>query len=335
MCRHLPRGIRQRSGSVLILVVWTVTLLSMLASELGARTGFALGLTDRLSQKLQASYAASAGVWEAVHFLKKDPLISVDGLNDVWRDPEGVLASRNFGESTYTVQMPDSSPSGQPLTGLMDEDRKINLNTVTPEIMRRLVHRVAVMRDVEAASIADSVIDWRDQDDEPLKNGAENFFYVTQSPGYACKNAPFENIEELLLVRGISPEIFRRLSPYVTVYGSGHVNINTADPVVLWALGLSDHGVDSVLWYRAGEDNTEGTSDDRLITSSASIAPELKRLISAEDLNRLTQLEEQHLIGVNSEAFSMKVTARASKEKGQVQITCVVNRKGEILAWNE
>lgn len=309
--------------------------MSVLAAQLGARTGFALGLTDRLMQKLQASYAASAGVQEAIRLLKQDNTTAVDGLGDVWRDPSGGLVNRRFGQSVYTVAIPDPTASQAAANGLLDEDRKINLNTVTPEIMRRLIHRVAVMRDVEAATIADSVVDWRDEDDQPLKNGAENFTYITQTPGFPCKNAPFDNVEELLLIRGMNPEVFRRLRPYVTVYGSGKVNINTADPVVLWALGLSDQGTDAILSYRAGEDNIPGTADDRLLSSSASIAPELKRLVTAEDLNRLTRLEEQHLIGVSSEAFSMKVTAQLSDQELRVQVWCVVNRKGDILAWNE
>ena len=54
--------------------------------------------------------------------------------------------------------------------------------------------------------IAAAIIDWIDQDDN-TESGAETDYYATLDPPYAAKNGPFDTIEELLLVKGVTPEI--------------------------------------------------------------------------------------------------------------------------------
>ena len=327
----------QRTGSVLILVVWTICLLSILAVALGSRCAFALGLTDRLEQQLRASYIAASGVQQAAQTLISDKNISIDGVNDVWANNSNEFFERPFGGGTFTVSAPNFAAPGKPArAGLIDQERFINLNTATPEILKQLIQRASGIKSLEAVTIAESIVDWRDKDKEALPSGAEDYYYLGLSTAYECKNGPFESVEELLLVRGVTPEIFNRIRPYITVYGSGAVNINTADATVLEALGLSTFGVQGMLAYRAGEDDELGTDDDRVFNSAGALSAELRALVPAEDANRLVELASQKLIDVRSTAFEVRSVARLEgRENAGAQVIAVIDRENKVLSWEE
>ncbi len=65
-------------------------------------------------------------------------------------------------------------------------------------------------------NIADAILDWLDPDDTPRENGAEVDYYAAQNPPYAPKNGPLDTIEELLLVRGVTPELLFEPTPIAT-----------------------------------------------------------------------------------------------------------------------
>lgn len=325
----------QRTGSVLILVVWTICLLSILAVALGSRCAFALGLTDRLEQQLRSSYIAAAGVQQAAQILNSDESVSVDGMNDVWAN-NGALYEHLFGGGVFSISAPNAaSPTKPALPGLIDQERFLNLNTATPEMLKALIQGVAGTKSLEATSIAESIVDWRDKDKEQLPSGAEEYYYLGLSTPYECKNAPFESVEELLLIRGMTPEIFKRIRPYVTVYGSGAVNLNTAGEEVLYALGLSSLSVQGLLAYRAGEDDKLGNEDDRVLVSANAFSADLQALMPAEDIKTLVKLSSQKLVDVRSTAFEVRSAARLDRENTGTRVTAVIDRDNNVLSWEE
>jgi general secretion pathway protein K len=93
----------------------------------------------------------------------------------------------------------------------------------------------------------DAILDWIDPDDEPRPEGAESDYYSSGDAGFACKNGPFDSVEELLMVRGVTPDLFfgdaeedmLPLTDILTVRGhpQGKVNVNTAPREVLDAFG--------------------------------------------------------------------------------------------------
>ncbi|TON99979.1 hypothetical protein CGH44_24480, partial [Vibrio parahaemolyticus] len=73
--------------------------------------------------------------------------------------------------------------------------------------------------DVEAGQrliILDSLEDWMDNDNFVRLNGAEKQFYNTPS---LPRNAPIQSIDELRMVRGMTDEIWRKISPHLTLFG--------------------------------------------------------------------------------------------------------------------
>jgi len=315
------RSTGARGGSVLIVVVWTVILLSVLIAGMGAQGLFALGVTERISLRLQASYIARAGVQHALQMLAVDPTPSVDGLSDAWAANEP-SARQPLGAGSFT-------------SSLVDEERALNLNTLPADILLTLLLDVGQVPEEDARRLVEAIEDWRDPDNDARPEGAENFYYLGLSDAYEAKNGPLEHLEELLLVRGMTPAIYARLAPLLTVYGSGDVNINTAGREVLRALGLSDSGVSGILVDRAGPDGREGSEDDHVITSASAIEGELAPVVSVEDRQRLVELVQGQLLAVRSEDFQIRVTATVPGTSTRVQVRCVAHRDGTIKAWAE
>jgi len=100
----------------------------------------------------------------------------------------------------------------------------------------------------EVDTIADSIIDWRDTNDLHMLNGAEEEYYKSLSVPYSCKDSPFDIVDELLLVQGVTPKIFygsdeededkeyKGIMNYFTSWGTNTININTAPVEVLEAV---------------------------------------------------------------------------------------------------
>ncbi len=93
-----------------------------------------------------------------------------------------------------------------------DESARINLNTVGEAVLSRLPGADSV--------IVDSVLDWRDTDEDQRANGAESSFYAGLESAYQCKNGPFDTVAELGMVRGVTPTFVRGIENLLTVYSS-------------------------------------------------------------------------------------------------------------------
>lgn len=320
---------------MLILVVWVMALLGVLAAALGSRVAMALDITQRMSQGLQESYLALGAISDVLAVLARDSSSTSDGLGEEWATRQEWFTAGSLDDGQVTMRQPlNEDAPGAAAYGLIDEERKLPLNTATEEILERLF-LLAGAKPHDALALAQAVEDWRDADHDKRPDGAESFSYLGESPSYDCKDGPFENVEELLLIKGMTPALYARVAPYVTVYGSGQLNLNTAGETALRALGLSDDGVLGLLYYRLGEDNLPETGDDRVLTSEAAITSELSSVLPAEDLNRLARLVKDGLLSVKSDDFHFTVKAEITTTRRPVTVECVLNRTGQIKAWTE
>jgi len=92
-------------------------------------------------------------------------------------------------------------------------------------------------------SLADTLLDWVDRDEQVMANGAEDIYYIALDHPYRAANQPLNNVSELLLIKGYSEKIVQRLKPFVfTADEKTAVNINTSSSVVLQAVltGISE-----------------------------------------------------------------------------------------------
>ena len=246
---------------MLILAIWSLFFLGALAVAVGAYVSANLSLAGGLHRETSSSYLARAGVEWAIGRLQADTNgwdAPVEWWGDASRFEEIELESGFFCVRNLT-----ELPGGVVVTnyGLADEERRLNLNKASEVALSALFVTATDIDATRAESIAACIADWRDADDNVLTGGAESGYYETLSPSYPCHNDEFDSVRELLLVKGVDEELFRKVSPYVTVHGRGLVNINTASRTVLLALARTAGGkddsarlsvVERIVAYRSG-----------------------------------------------------------------------------------
>lgn len=197
----------QQKGVALVLVLWVVTLLSVIAGNFAFSMRGEAQIARNLLSTAQAQAQADAGVHRAWYELMKPPTEVNRWLGD---------------GAPHDLRLPD----GVLRVSIQDESGKIDLNTASEGLLIGLFRSVGVTPESSAA-LADSVQDWRDADKLRRLNGAEEAEYVAAGKGFAPSNAPFETVDELQRVVGITPQVFRLLEPALTVY-SKQPGINTA-----------------------------------------------------------------------------------------------------------
>ena len=315
---------------MLVLALWTLTLLGLFSLSLGLGVRQKAALLSRLST-LDALYPiAYSGLDRARSLVRADPDKDVDNLLDEWASSappvrEATVSGGKFSLETDTV------------SAVVDEERKVNLNKTTVGIVARLLERVSGLGKEKADELAYCLLDWMDSDSffgHP-QYGAEASYYEDLPKPYTAKDKPYEAFDELLLVKGMTSEIFEKIRPYVTVYGSGQVNINTAGSEVLAALGFSDLGIDTIVKYRAGEDGREGTADDRFFKNLDSVAEDLDKIggkpLDGSQLVKLAGLITESRISVNSSVFSVMSRGTLERNGAMMDAEAVFKREGQVL----
>jgi general secretion pathway protein K len=158
-----------------------------------------------------------------------------------------------------SVQPPvDATPFAVSFAGhelrltVQDEAGKIDLNMVQPEPLRRLLTSAGL--DLMAAqTLADRILDWREPGRGERLNGAKAPEYRAAGYAYGPRNGPFEAVDELKLVMGMTAELFDAIAPALTVYSQTlWVDPTFAPPEVLRRLpGIHDDAVATLLRARA------------------------------------------------------------------------------------
>jgi general secretion pathway protein K len=223
---------RQR-GVALVLVIWMTVVLAVVAVSfiLERRTETMVVLNSVSMARTEA--AANAGVSRAIaESYRNDPTAL-----DAWKR-DGSPHDWVFDGIAVRVEM-------------RDESAKIDLNTASEALLRGLLVS-AGLNDDEASKLLDAILDWRDPDSFKRPNGAEEDDYRAAGLPYKPGNAPFQAMEELQLVLGMRPEIYRRLAPSITVYSrQAGVNPQVASREVLLAIpGLTTEVVDDYIARR-------------------------------------------------------------------------------------
>jgi len=329
MCRVLcaVRQTHNARGSIFIITLWSLCLLSILAVGLGNKVSQDINVASYFQNKPQAQYLAEAAIKRAQVVLEDDTN-SFDCLNEFWStgrysdDGESVFKEAELGNGVYSI-------------GMVDEDRKVNINTASRDVMERLF-RIASGTDIDDAHIiASSIVDWRDTDSNPLEGGAENSFYKQLEISYECKDGNFQVLEELLLVRRMTNDVFLKVKDFITVYGDGKININTAGYEVLYALGMNDALVDKIIFYRRGDDGIAATEDDNILKNLSNIANDLKEGVGLgeEELNKIVELTSAGLLTVSSRNFSINAEGKIGRRRER--IGCIVDREKKVKYWRE
>lgn len=208
---------RFERGIALVLVLWVVTLLTVIAGSFvyGARsTALVAG---NLVSIATARALADAGIHRGLYELVKPAT-----------DAERWQANGR----TYAFSLDDAEIR----VVIRDESAKIDLNTATDALLKGLLLS-AGLDEEQANQILDAILDWRDPDDLSRPQGAERDRYEAAGLPYIPANAPFQAVDELQRVIGVTPDLYRKLAGALTVFSElPGINSTLASRQVLLAL---------------------------------------------------------------------------------------------------
>lgn len=259
--KKISKQMQNNRGVALITVLLIIAILIAVSVELNRSSRAEIYDAANISDGIKLTCIAKSGFYAGAALLvnAKNDYVS---LQDDWAKTE-----------VLSVKSQDLFPDGHFIVRIDDESGKIPLNKLVTENeynqdIREILIRLLSLPEFglderRAADIIDAIKDWIDIDDVVTGGGAESSYYAAQYPPYLAKNAPLDCIEELLMIKGINKELFTGtkekpgLAQYVTVYGDGFININTAPPMVLRALSpnISPDVAEKMDEYRKGAGN--------------------------------------------------------------------------------
>jgi len=199
---------------ILLVVLVVVAMLSLAALTFAELMMAERQAAEMSVRQAQARAAAESGIEMARMFLAQDPQTALEagGSYDNAACFRGVVVDerlRSGGRSRCTIVSPATveGASSAIRFGLEDESTKLNLNALlaadksVPDGARQVLMGLPGMTEY----IADAILDWLDEDEEPREFGAELEAYASLAIPYAPRNGPIDSIEELLLVQGVTP----------------------------------------------------------------------------------------------------------------------------------
>jgi len=312
-------------GVALILVLLMISIIVAITIQLNRSTRSEVYEAANLSDGIRLRYVSESGycAGEAILLADKNPF---DALTEDWAKTE-MLALKSeglFDNASFKIVIEDEG-------GKVPVNRLISGNGYNTQIrdllLRLLTGPYFRLSQDRAGEVIDAVKDWIDADDEVTGDGAEGRYYADLPKPYAAKNAPLDCIEELLMVKGMTRELFYGtgetpgLVLCLTVFGDGKININTAPKAVLRALSaeMTEDAVNRLDEYRRDEKNN---------------------LADPAWYNRVQGVTGLNipagLISVRSDTF--RITAVGLQGRMTQQITAIVKRetdrrKVKLLSW--
>ena len=278
----------------LLAVLWIMALLGVLATGYVFSVRTETALTHNWLDSARARAAAEAGVMLAV----------LDRLG-----PSGMAAPA------------DGSPRAAEFEGVelrisvLDETGRIDLNNASADLLDGLFMSQGLADD-ERAALVDAILDWRDADDLRRLNGAEDADYAAAGLDYGAKDGPFEAVEELARVMGMTPALYEKVEGALTVYsGAAGINPRVAPREALLALpGMSEQTVDAYLDQRQGA------------------------MIDGSDA--VLEASPQYVVNRQGKTFSIEVEARLAsgaleRLAAVVRLAPSGSRPFTVLAWRE
>jgi len=299
-----------RGGVALILVIWVMVILVAIVGEFSYSMRTEISIVKNFKEEEEAYQLALSGIEAA----KAEILASSAEPAGMYVNEDGILVLNAEGEEE--PERKGDLGKGTFEYTIIDEEGKLNINTASRKQLRH-IFRYTGVEGAELDTIVDSIIDWRDTDSLHMLNGAEEDYYQSLKRPYSCKDGPFDSVEELLLVKGMTPEIFlgsagagssetgeekekktySGVARYLTVNGPGRININTAPAVVLEAVFGPEKADNIIVRREAGPvarpDTGGGISSDffTVISTGSNADGTIRRTVKAILHRRQNEME--------------------------------------------
>ena len=349
-------------GIALIIVMITIFVLAMLAGGFALSMKVETKLARNASNQSELEWIGRSGVELACYILAQQRLIPnepYDSLNQKWAGGPGSMLSSNSVLAQISLKDHKLGHGAYSIT-ITDLERKFNINADALS-GSPILEQAFILMGVDAGeypAVMAAIQDWVDKDDDQHMGGAESDYYQGLTPPHLAKNGPIDDISELLLIKGVTPEIYYGSSSrdYVpttyqaprnafgsaappsyafglkdifTPISSGRININTAPANVLELIpGIDPLIVPDIIKLRAGPNGVDGDEDDTPFRS-------VGELINVGIGNRLTG-QIARFLTVQSSTFEVEVDAEINNYKQK--FTAIVARNNpkdvQILSFH-
>jgi type II secretory pathway component PulK len=328
-----PRGI------ALIVVMLVIVVLGLLAAGFAYSMRVEMSLAQNAAAESELLWLGRSGVELACWYLSekgRDPLqAGFDALNQRWAGGPVGTNEPVTGLSLEYTELGRGSLSIQ----IIDLERRFNINLTGRETLEKAMEVLGYDL-LSTATVLDSLEDWRDPDDVAQLHGAESDTYLNMPRPYVAKNGPIDDLSELLLVQGVTPELLwgvRARQPGSTVasdwpgrrlalgweeplgaglgladlfntFGAVQININTASREVLQLLpGMDANLAQEIVRHRSGPDGVDGTEADTPFLNVS----ELINVLGGMTPQYVSALSR--ICSVRSQTFEIRVRVRVNQ----------------------
>lgn len=215
--------LRNSRGVALVAVIWVTAVLAIIATSVATSSKTETDLSRNRVENARARALADAGVQRALLTLlaqHRSPANIEAGAN-----PSGAFDFKKARLSGLQAMRRDGTPylwnfdSGDVKLSARLESGKISLNTNNEELLGNLL-RSRGLAETDVSRLVDSLLDFRDPDSERRTYGRETADYAALGLKHGAKNRNFEALDELLLVPGMTRQLYRELRPALTVYSA-------------------------------------------------------------------------------------------------------------------
>jgi type II secretory pathway component PulK len=306
------RGVAMMAALWLVVAIAVVALqlslvakerrvLGLAAADRGIGRGAALGALALTQARLDAALR-NAPTGQAANALANSRSA------DPWLAVDSIYSGTVYVDSTATMVLAE------------DLGTRLTINPRSEQQLRDFFSYVTGNFSL-ADQLSQTIADWRDLDDNKRPAGEERDGYLKKGLLAIPTNGPFRRVEELLMVEGMTPELFQVVRPYLTTYGNGTVNLNSAPVPVLRALpGMSDAVLNNILSMRS---NGQRISSVNSVVPGAvtgggrgggGISPQATQLAASA--------------GVNTTNVALTIVVRPSAASQPVKLTALLQRNG-------
>ena len=234
-------------GIALLMVLWILTILMVIVFSFSYMVRTETYATMSYKEGIEKKFLAEAGLERGIMELfyrqfYRSQTIDIEG-REIWKTDDTPYEGQ-VGDGLYTVR-------------ITDETAKVDINTVSDVVLKNLFLNLGVQAE-EVDTIVDSIMDWKDPDDLHRLHGAESDYYMSLPNPYKARDANFDTLEELLLVKGMTPEILygtnekKGAIDFLTLYSKQRkININSAPKEVLTSIpGITPELADAIIERR-------------------------------------------------------------------------------------
>lgn len=214
----------RREGFALILVLWVLSLLTIMAGSFALSMRREASIVESVKNNAEAVAIAESGIAIA------EMMLLASDKTKRWRT-DGSIYQIDTANARMRVR-------------LLAENGKIDINKAEQKLLESLIAYAPMGDSKQQTQLVGAILDWRDEDDLIHLEGAEKKEYREAGLSYQPRNRPFQSVGELQLVLGMNEAVFKWLEPLITIYsGQPTVNLQQATKEVLQVLPDLDSGL--------------------------------------------------------------------------------------------